>query len=542
MNIPYLHDFGGKKALMVNGQPFLLLAGEVHNSNSSSVAYMEGVWDKAETLGMNSLLLPITWELLEPEEGVFDFSLVDGLIEQARRRGKKLGLLWFGAWKNAQCYYAPAWVKTNLQRFKRAEVSKGVVYTRNEQFYGIPYTTLSYLCGETNEADARAFRALMRHIKEMDERENTVALVQVENETGLMGAAREHSDEADALFEAEVPAAFAAYMRGATATMAPDVRAAVEGGAAAGNWQAVFGDVAEEIFSAYHTAAYVGRVAAAGKEEYPLPMTANCWQENGQQPGQYPSGGPVSRMMEVWRFCAPSIDVITPDIYARDFCGACDAFTKLSNPLMIPETATHSYAGPRQVWVVGHHHAMGYAPFGFEEMGQPFTAAASFLFGMDTQDPALKTPQNTEEYAWYTRTLQSMMPLLVNQYGSSSLQAVTSERKEEDTMLFGTFGFKAVMDTGAMSMGQASEAMKDGVCLVLQNTEDEFYIIANRCIILPFSTDAEKPNVDFLALEEGCFENGNWTRIRRLNGDEATLLGYDTPTLLRVKLFAYGKA
>lgn len=93
-----------------------MLAGEVHNSNSSSIEYMEQVWDQAESLGMNSLLLPVTWELVEPEEGVFDFELVDGLIEQARRWGKKLGFLWFGAWKNAQCYYAPAWVKTGLNK------------------------------------------------------------------------------------------------------------------------------------------------------------------------------------------------------------------------------------------------------------------------------------------------------------------------------------------------------------------------------------------------------------------------------------------
>ena len=115
----------GKKMLMVGDKPFIMLSGEVHNSNSSSVEYMEQVYDKADALGLNSLLLPVTWELIEPEEGKFDFSLVDGLIIQARRRGKKLGLLWFGAWKNAQCYYAPEWVKTDLKRFKRAQVEKG---------------------------------------------------------------------------------------------------------------------------------------------------------------------------------------------------------------------------------------------------------------------------------------------------------------------------------------------------------------------------------------------------------------------------------
>lgn len=70
----------GRKVLMVDGKPFIMLAGEVHNSNSSSVEYMEGVYDQADALGMNCLLIPVTWELVEPEEGVFDFSLMDALI------------------------------------------------------------------------------------------------------------------------------------------------------------------------------------------------------------------------------------------------------------------------------------------------------------------------------------------------------------------------------------------------------------------------------------------------------------------------------
>ena len=185
---------------MVAGRPFIMLAGEVHNSSSSSLAYMEQVWEKANALGMNCLLLPVTWELTEPEEGKFDFSLVRGLIEQARRYGKKISFLWFGAWKNAQCYYAPEWVKTNPARFHRAQVVKGKNFIYNVDFYNMPYSSLSYLCEETRLADARAFARLMAYIREIDSEAHTVVSVQIENETGLMGAAREHSDQADALF------------------------------------------------------------------------------------------------------------------------------------------------------------------------------------------------------------------------------------------------------------------------------------------------------------------------------------------------------
>ncbi|MEV5027041.1 DUF5597 domain-containing protein [Paenibacillus sp. LPE1-1-1.1] len=522
-----------KEHLLVDqGRPFIMLAGEVHNSSSSSAEYMEPIWEKAVRLGMNSLLLPVTWEMIEPEEGVFDFRIVDELIAQARRHEMKLGFLWFGAWKNAQCYYAPSWVKTDLERFKRAEVEKGKNKTNLIDFHGMLYTTLSYLCEATCAADAKAFRELMLHIKKADEKEQTVILIQVENEPGLQGAAREHSDTADALFEANVPQSFVDYMITHTGTMAADVRQAVENGAKSGNWQAVFGDAAEEVFSAYHVASYIDKVAAAGKEIYPLPMMTNCWLDKGQKAGKYPSGGPVSRVMEVWKYCAPNVDVIAPDIYVQNFCDVCDEYVKMDNPLFIPETATHSYAGPRLVYVVGHYHALGFAPFGFEDMGEPFTAIESYLFGVDISDPMLKTPQNVEEYAWYNKTINSMMPLLTEKYGTSDLQAAIVERPEQDTMVFGEYGFKVMMNMPLLTR-------KDGVCLVLKKTADEFYIIANGCAVFPFSANPTKPNVDILFLEEGRFEQGNWKMTRRLNGDEVAIMRYEKPTLLKIKLFGY---
>lgn len=152
-----------KPLINIRSESFILLAGEVHNSNSSSVEVMEPIWQKARKLNLNTLFLPITWELLEPEEGKFDFSMVDQLIEQARKYEMHIGFLWFGAWKNAQCYYAPEWVKCNLKRFWRAEVQKGKKKINLQNFHGMPYTTLSSHCEETRKADGRAFAALMRH-------------------------------------------------------------------------------------------------------------------------------------------------------------------------------------------------------------------------------------------------------------------------------------------------------------------------------------------------------------------------------------------
>lgn len=532
MSIPYLKKQGNKTLLIVGGKPFVLLAGEAHNSAASSLEHMLGVWDKAEKIGMNALLLPVYWELTEPEEGKFDFSLVDGLLGQARERDKKLVLLWFGSWKNAECMYAPAWVKKDLCRFERAQIVKGKNKAPRENFYNLPYTSLSYLCEETRRADARAFAALMRHLRETDGKENTVVSVQVENETGLLGAAREHSDKADALFYGGVPQEFADALRARTQTMTKDVREAVESGARSGSWKEVFGAAAEEIFSAYHIARYVDFVAAAGKAEYPLPMSVNCWLDKGEPAGRYPSGGPVSRMHEVWDVCAPHIDLYGPDIYVPYFCDVCDEYVRRGKPLFIPECATHSYAAPRLVYAVGHYHAVCYAPFGFEEMGEPFSGAQGYLFGVDVTDPALKTPQNVEEYAAFSRYLRGMLPLIAERYGTDDLQAVCFERKEENVLDFGLFGVQAAFEHPMLQR-------RDGVCLGIKAAPDECFLLACRCGLAFFSEDGARPNLDILELEEGRFENGKWRAFRRLNGDEAAFMKYDEPVLLRARVFLY---
>lgn len=562
MERPCIAEKGNQKVLLVDGKPFIMLAGEIHNSDSSSPAYMEQIWKIADDLGMNSLLLPVTWEMVEPVEGEFHFEVLDQLIDQAREYGMKIGILWFGSFKNAECMYAPEWVKRDLERFHRGQIVKGKNKAGRRVSptlpVTIPYTTISYLSENAMQADARAFGKMMQHVCEYDEAEGTVITVQVENETGLLGNAREVSDEADAAFAGEVPQEFASYMRSHTEYMEEDVRAAVEAGAEKGSWSEVFGAAAEEIFSAYHVSSFVEYVAKAGKDAYDLPMTVNCWLDKAADtPGDYPSGGPVARVHEVWDYCAPSIDVYCPDIYVPYFNKVCDRFVKGgTNPLYIPEAATHSYAAPRMVYTVGHYHAMCYSPFGFDDIGKPFSAAQGYLFGMDVTDPALKTPQNFEEYAALGKILREAMPLLAERYGTTDLQAVCAEREAEKKkslglpedmnpmerlmaeaaattkMIFGDLGVSA-------GFGGMMRPRNDGVLLVCRTKENEVYMIGEQCDIQLFSADSEKTNLDILRVEEGTFENGAFVPGRRFNGDEAAQLKLDKPGVLRLQWFTY---
>lgn len=528
-----IRTWNGKQVLFVDEKPFYAVAGEVHNSDSSSLEYMEKIWKIADDLGMNTLLLPVSWELTEKEEGKFDFTLPDGLIRQAREYRKRIVFLWFGSWKNAEMMYAPEWVKKDRKRFRRAQIVKGEEKSlRSYGTVGMPYYTLSYLCEETMKADGRAFAAFMKHLKEVDGKQNTVIAVQVENETGLLGNAREVSEEADVAFAGNVPQEFVRWMKGHISSMKEDVRTAVENGKEEGNWKDVFGEIAEEIFSAYHVSRFVNYVAQQGRKEYDLPLFANCWLvHTNDKPGDYPSGGPVSRMHEVWNYGAPSIDVLCPDIYVPEFLEVCDDYSR-NQPLMIPEAATHSYAASRLAYCIGHYHAMGYSPFGFDDIGKPFTAVQGFLFGMNVEDPALKTPQDFEEYAWFGKTLNSMMPLIAPKYGTNDLQAVCAEKKSQMNHLsFGKIGVSAFFQN------RLAPIPENGVVLGVKVAEDEVYLIAYHCVLFFNGEDAK--NLDILEFEEGEFIEGAWKPGRRLNGDEAAMMMINGPRLLRLKAYTY---
>ena len=537
MNIPALTRQGSKTILTVDGKPFVALAGEIHNSDYTSPEYMEQIYRIADELGMNTLLVPMSWDLVEPVEGCFDFSLARELLQQARRWGKKLSFLWFGSWKNAECMYAPEWVKRDLKRFPRAQIEKGKNKAGrriSESIpFKVPYTTLSALGEQTMEADAKAFAAFMAFLRQEDSEFSTVIAVQVENETGLLGAAREQSDLADELFAGPVPQDFADYLRAHTDTMVPDVKAAVEAGAPAGSWAEVFGPAAEELFTAYYTARFVEHVAARGKAEYPLPMTANCWQDKGGKPGSYPTGGPVSRVHEVWQFCAPSIDILCPDIYVPTFLQLCDEFTRRGGPLFIPECATHSYCAPRLVYTVGHHHAICYSPFGFDDIGKPFTAIQGFLFGVDVNDPALKTPQSYQEYGATAHLLQGLLPRIAPALGTADLDAACGEAGDSGVMTLGEVQVAAAFQSPL-------QPRRDGSLLAVRTGEDELFLLGNACSLTLQSANPEKPNLDLLRVEEGSFApDGTWVRGRILNGDETAHMGFDTPGALKVKYFLY---
>ena len=124
-DIPHLRKQGTATQLIVDGKPFLALAAELGNNGATSVEYMKPIWPKIVEAKVNTVLAGVSWAQIEPQEGKFDFSVLDGIIRDARSHNLRLVLLWFASWKNGQSSYPPGWVKRDFERFPRAQIVGG---------------------------------------------------------------------------------------------------------------------------------------------------------------------------------------------------------------------------------------------------------------------------------------------------------------------------------------------------------------------------------------------------------------------------------
>jgi hypothetical protein len=522
--IPHLEKRGAAHRVIVTGKPFLILGGQVHNSSSSNLEYMKKVWDKLIELHCNTALAPVSWELVEPRKGAYDFSLVTGLISEARKRGLRLVLLWFATFKNTHSTYVPEWVKTDLERFPRAQLDK--------REYGEAITCFS---DEARAADCRAFAALMRHVKKLDGVKNTVIMVQVQNETGLLGASRDHCPLAETAFRGNVPDALLSCLKSHEADLRPELLDLWKsaGGKDSGTWSDVFGSGADEVFMAWHIAAYVQSVAHAGRREYPLPMYANAWlvQHPGQAPGLYPSGGPVSRMMDVWHCAAPDIATLSPDIYVPWFAEACRDYSRNDNPLFIPEAAREAGIGAKCIYAFGRHDAIGFSPFGIDSFGSP---APVFVEGPVADGPVKCSAHGAAAaLAGVYRVFGNMSDRLLEYQGTGRMTAVLQDKEQCETLEFGGYRFSiefaSLMKEGAIS----------GAALLMHAADNEFIIVGTRCQIPhPWNLKGQRIT-EFISIDEGCYQNSRWIPGRRLNGDERGLRFGDAPSVLRIKLYSY---
>lgn len=526
-SIPHIVRKGDLTELIVDGKPFIILGGEVHNSSASNINYMEPIWDRMVELNCNTVIAPVYWELIEPAEGCFDFSLVKYMIMKAREHGLKLVLLWFGTWKNSSSTYAPAWVKTNVERFTRVKFREEKIIP--DTF--LTYEPISCFCEEACKADARAFSNLMKYLKQIDGDAHTVITVQVENELGLLGVARDYCSEAETLFYSEIPAELREYLINNGDNMVEEIRQSWIscGKKENGNWEDVFGDVAEEAFTSWYMAKYVDAVAAAGKKEYALPMYVNAWivQYPGQKPGQYPSGGPVSRMLDIWKCSAHNIDFISPDIYLENFEEICASYTRNGNPLFIPEARRDKSTCANLFYAVGHCDALCFSPFGIDSIG--LEEGPEIVGVVPEQILEINKESAANLLSKSYSLLNAMMPVIVKYRGTGQMIGVIKGTENVKTLQLGDYILNITYSL--------SDAPGGGIIIAVTPNE---YIIAGFNLKVDFRAIVNKPRrIDYLYIEEGKYMGGKWIEGRRLNGDEYGVYLGTEPGIIKTALYTY---
>ena len=492
--IPHLRKQGTATQMIVDGKPFLLLAGELGNNTPTSLEYMKSVWPTLIKTKLNSALAAVSWAHIEPREGKFDFSVLDGVIQGARANRLRLVLLWFGSWKNGESTYAPDWVKRDFKRFPRTQRAEGQ-----------SAEVLSPFSDVNRDADAHAFAALMRHVKAVDGRERTVIMIQVENEIETC----DRSAVAMKAYQGQVPKELMDYLQQHKDTLVPELRQVWEAGGfkTNGTWEEVFGQsaAAGEICMGWNFARYAGRVAEAGKAEYPIPMYVNS-PGSGFRKGQRaagPCGGaPMPDLIDVWQAGAPKIDMLSPDIYDADYALMCARYNRSGNPLFIPETRGFppNNLAARVLYAFGRHDAIGFSPMGIER-------------------PPAPDIELTSAY----EAIRQLAPLISAHQGDGTMSAVVVAAKDPPQKIkVGTWTLEAsfVMPRTQPPAPPPATPMWTAAAIFIQTGPEEFYAAGTGVNVRFIPNTPGPPLAGLATVEEGVFVDGRWVPGRRLAGDD----------------------
>ncbi|KAG9767210.1 glycoside hydrolase, partial [Aureobasidium melanogenum] len=377
---------------------------------------------------------------------------------------------------------------------------------------------------EALKADAKAFETLMQHLKDFDEAHSTVIMVQVENEAGCLGDSRDRSELAEAAFASPLPDEFCdflgrdwsgftdAFQRNLEELRQCSLRKGMTFKDLSGNSKRI-----DELFMAYHYAKYLDQVAAVGKSIYPLPLYTNVWQNvinsdtdadtlpiagGGSQPGDYPSGGGVVDVLDVWQIFAPSLDFIAPDIYLNDYATSCRLYRHNDQPLFIPEQRRDEY-GALRIWTAfGSHACMGTSPFGCE-----------------TVDP-MKSPFR-KHYGLLAKMRHHI--LTAQAQGNASVgfffDELAADGSDPSPKITATFGDWNLLIERSFVFGRPSA----GSGMIIQ-TEDNHFLLIGWGFQVTFKHKSPKAYFNgilkFEEMDVDDAKTGAMRTVRLLNGDE----------------------
>lgn len=510
--LPRIENLNNIYTLFVHNNPFIALGGEIHNSSASNVKYLdEMIWPNLKDLNLNTVLVPIYWECIEEIEGIYDFSLIDSLVKKARENNIHLILLWFGLWKNSESMYVPGWMKRDSKK-----------YFRSKKKNGDSLNTISPFCSAAVEKDATAFKNIMRHIRNIDSEENTIIMMQVENEIGLLGTDRDYCDEANDIFNSAVPEIISKHFN------------------IDGTWSECFGEDAAESLMAYGFSKAVEYITSAGKSEYDIPYYTNAWlKQFPWYAGSYPSGGPVVEMHKIWKLVAPSLVALAPDIYVPYVPQVLEEYSYKGNPLIVPEVRKDAITASYALYAVAHCNALCYSLFAVEEYSMDPTKISKppmdVMMALNI-DPSAFDIEGCKPYISRVYSLiTEASPLFMQYRGTEHLKSFVKKSEYDNGVLlkFSKYNIK-------VTYAHRQKYKPLGAGMIIEISDDCFYIIGMMCTIEIMEKPSENAKAEIIKLEEGDFSKGTWIPKRILNGDEKIVINLnDMPECRYLELYKY---
>ncbi len=517
--------------IIANDKPMLMIGGELGNSSASTPEDVQRTFAHLHQMGLNTVLAPVSWELIEPEEGIFDMSSLDVILTEARRNDLKVVLLWFGAWKNSMSCYAPEWFKRDTKRFPRAHTLEGK-----------PVEEASSLSMNVLEADKRAFCRIMQHLRDHDAAEQTVIMVQVENEIGMIDVPRDYSADATKLYKSDVPQQLTDYLKKNQKTLHPYLQNKLSHslpreGRGGVSWPQLFGDdiYTEEIFQTWTYATYVEQIARAGREVYNLPMYVNvALNSRDRKPGQYPSGGPLAHLIDLWHCGAPSIDVLGIDIYDKGIKSWLAKYHLPNNPLFIPEIRLEDKDAMYALYAFGHHDAMGFCPFSIEDYPLRAAIKGNDMRGMDlSKDDQLNAFTTggsalSPLVASY-QLLRQAEPLILERQGTDDMDAVLLDNEQREAEIITPDGIRLTIRHSyslGWEPGAKDAEWPEAACIVLRLGKEDYLVVGSGVVVTYTDAKADtnwKPGDTRIGLakcESVTLTDGQMHVRRHLNGDQ----------------------
>jgi len=459
--IPHLEEINDHRVLIVDGKPFIILGLQWDCDGCYTPEDMDPFFEHGESMGLNTASLLLYWREIEPEEGKYNFTMLDHRIDIARKHHMKIVLVWFASFKNGCLTYAPDYVRKDHQRFRKVKDKKGSQHTNN----------CCPTAEETHKRDELALIQIFNHLKEVDSKDHTVILFQMENETGIFGTNRCYCDICNNKYSKF-------------------------------DYKSEYGVQAEEAFSATCIAEYCDSLAKTIKEIYPIPVYMNAWLPAAyvnQRPGfDYPSGGPVPGMLALYYKTIKHIDFLSPDIYQygyRDFNYYSKIYTAKDNPLFIAECATGKGARTEKniFYAIGYYAAIGYDPWAINRccpgfMSEPLVNTADGKWSEEAY----------ELHKSYKMINEAIYPIVMAQ-NTENLKTFVEEEGDNGILLsFNELDVEIKFD----------HPKKSARGFVIRQTKDEFILVGAGAHISFSKKGGERVPVSIV--ESGLFNDNKW--------------------------------